>query len=220
MSQSPDIPANAAARKAPRRSGWILAGVAIVVLAAIAFDTTVVRVGSEADTRQQAFSPDTYGQAEFPRIREVVTAKAVDAVTLANAVQADKAAASKEYGTPATTGVVMMVKFTGVAGEAKSGVYDMTVEGMPEGVAIRLQTGPAINGTDLRDAPGDIEFGACKNPIEYQDAGSAINRAMKTAVLDGIDAANLTGKTLEVTGAFTLINPKAWRVTPVAVTVQ
>ncbi len=43
---------------------------------------------------------------------------------------------------------------------------------------------------------------------------------MKTAVLDGIDTASLTGKTLEVTGAFTLINPKAWRVTPVAVTVQ
>ena len=32
--------------------------------------------------------------------------------------------------------------------------------------------------------------------------------------------ATLTGKTLEVTGAFPLINPKAWRVTPVAVTVQ
>ena len=73
---------------------------------------------------------------------------------------------------------------------------------------------------DLRDAPGDIAFGSFKNQIEYQDVGSAINRAMKASVLDGIDTANLTGKTLEVVGAFTLINPKAWRVTPVSVKVQ
>ncbi|NPD16535.1 DUF2291 domain-containing protein [Xinfangfangia sp. D13-10-4-6] len=218
MSQSPDTAA--APRTASHRGRWILAGAAVVVLAAIALDTKVVHVGSEADTRQQAFSPDSYGTAEFPRIKEVVTAKAVDAVTLAQAVQADKAAASKEYGTPATTGVVMMVKFTGVAAEGKSGVYDIQVPGMPEDIRLRLQTGPAINGTDLRDAPGDIEFGAFKNQIEYQDAGSAINRAMKAAVLDGIDTANLTGKTLEVTGAFTLINAKMWRVTPVSVTVQ
>ncbi|WP_112310211.1 DUF2291 family protein [Pseudogemmobacter bohemicus] len=218
MSQSLETAATAP-RKEARRLYWI-GGAVLAVIAAIALDTTVVKVGSDADTRQQAFSPDTYGQGEFPRIQEFVIAKAVDAVTLAQAVQADKAAASKEYGTPATTGVVMMVTFTGTAGEAKSGVYEMTVAGMPEGVSIRLQTGPAINGTDLRDAPGDIEFGKFKNQIEYQDAGSAINRAMKAVVLDGIDTANLTGKTLEVTGAFTLINPKAWRVTPVAVTVQ
>ena len=63
----------------------------------------------------------------------------------------------------------------------------MAVEGMPPEIKVRVQTGPAINGTDLRDAPGDIDFGAFKNQIEYQDAGSGINRAMKKAVLDGID---------------------------------
>lgn len=218
MSQS--LETAAAPRSESRHRIWIAGAIVLAVIAAIALDTTVVRVGSDSDTRQQAFSPDTYGQAEFPRIKDAVIAKAVDVVTLAQAVQADKAAAAKEYGTPATTGTVMMVKFTGVAGEAKSGVYEMAIDGMPEGISIRLQTGPAINGTDLRDAPGDIEFGAFKNQIEYQDAGSAINRAMKTAVLDGIDTANLTGKTLEVTGAFTLINAKMWRITPVSVTVQ
>lgn len=218
MSQS--LETAAAPRSESRRRIWIAGAIVLAVIAAIALDTRVVRVGSDSDTRQQAFAPDTYGQAEFPRIKDVVIAKAVDVVTLAQAVQADKAAAAKEYGTPATTGTVMMVKFTGVAGEAKSGVYEMAIDGMPEGISVRLQTGPAINGTDLRDAPGDIEFGAFKNQIEYQDAGSAINRAMKAAVLDGIDTTNLTGKTLEVTGAFTLINAKMWRITPVSVTVQ
>ncbi len=218
MSQSPET--TVAPRRTSRRGPWIAGVLVVAVIAAIAMDTTIVSVGSEADTRQAAFSPDTYGQAEFPRIQEVVTAKAVDALTLGPAALADKDAAAKEYGTASTTGAIMMVKFTGVAGESRSGVYEMAVEGLPADIRVRLQTGPAINGTDLRDAPGDIAFGAFKNQIEYQDAGSGINRAMKATVLDGIDTANLTGKTLEVTGAFRLINPKMWLVTPVSVTVQ
>ena len=43
-----------------------------------------------------------------------------------------------------------------------------------------MQTGPAINGTDLRDAPGEIKFGQFTNQIEYQNAGAALNNAMKT----------------------------------------
>jgi predicted lipoprotein len=96
----------------------------------------------------------------------------------------------------------------------------MAVEGMPPEIKVRVQTGPAINGTDLRDAPGDIDFGAFKNQIEYQDAGSGINRAMKKAVLDGIDTVGLTGKTIEVVGAFRLGNPKNWLITPVSVVVK
>ncbi|WP_347140106.1 DUF2291 domain-containing protein [Paracoccus sp. SSK6] len=206
---------------APSRRG-LLIGVAIAVLlaGAIAFDTTVVQIGSESDVRAQAFSPDTYGQTEFPRIQAFVKEKAVDAATLAPEVLADKNAAATKYGTASSTGAIMFVTVTGVAGEAKSGVYPLQAQGVPEDITVRVQTGPAINGTDLRDAPGDIAFGGFKNQIEYQDAGSGINRAMKVAVLDGIDTSNLTGKTVTVTGAFRLINPKNWMITPVEVAVQ
>ena len=71
-----------------------------------------------------------------------------------------------------------------------------------------MQTGPAINGTDLRDATGEIKFGEFKNQIEYQNAGSAINNAMKKQVLAGIDTSALPGKTISVVGAFTLVNPE------------
>ena len=97
---------------------------------------------------------------------------------------------------------------------------DVNVDGMPDGYKIRVQTGPAINGTELRDVPGDIEFGAFKNQIEYQDAGAAINRAMSEATLSDLDRDSLSGKTISVTGAFTMINPKSWLVTPVALEVQ
>ncbi len=206
---------------APSRRGMLLGVAAIVVLAgAIALDTTVVPIGSEADVRVQAFSPDSYGQEQFPRVRAFVKEKAVDAATLAPEVLADKDAAAQKYGTASSTGAIMFVTLTGIAGEARSGVYPLTVEGVPEDITVRVQTGPAINGTDLRDAPGDIAFGHFKNQIEYQDAGSGINRAMKAAVLDGIDTASLTGKSVTVTGAFRLINPKNWMITPVEVAVQ
>jgi predicted lipoprotein len=211
------------APKAPassRRGTLIALALGVAVVAAMALDTTVVPIGSDLDVRQQAFSPDAYGEAEFPRIQTFVTEKAVDGVTIAPEVLADKKAAGEKYGTAATTGAILMVRLTGVAGEVKAGVYTLAVEGMPADIKVRLQTGPAINGTDLRDAPGDIEFGAFKNQIEYQDAGAGINRAMKKAVLDGIDTANLAGKTIEVTGAFRLVNPKNWMITPVSVVVK
>ena len=47
------------------------------------------------------------------------------------------------------------VKFTGVVGKGKAGIYPVEVAGMPTRLQIRMQTGPAINGTDLRDATGD-----------------------------------------------------------------
>ena len=200
------------------KRGLVIGAAVIAVLAAIAIDTTVVTIGSEQDARVAAFSPDSYGAEQFPRIRDDIKARAPDAATLYTALSEDKAAASEEYGTGGMMPVIP-VSFTGTVGEGKSGIYDVAVEGA-EDVRIRVQTGPAINGTDLRDAPGDIAFGEFKNQIEYQDAGSGINRAMKAEVLDPIDTSDLTGKTITVTGAFKLINSKMWLVTPVEVQVQ
>lgn len=214
------VPPAPKAPAASRRGLLIGLGLGATVLAAIALSTTVVPIGSDADLRAQAFSPDNYGTSEFPRIRDVVKSRAVDAATLAPAVLADPAAAASQYGTPASTGAIMFVTLTGIAGEARSGVYTLTSDAVPDDITLRVQTGPAINGTDLRDAPGDIAFGQFRNQIEYQDAGSGINRAMKAAVLDSIDTAELTGRTITVTGAFRLINPKNWMITPVEMSVQ
>ncbi len=211
----------ASASKAGLTRRKAIIGIAVIALVgAIALDTTVVRVGSEADLRQQAFNPDNFGQTEFPRIRDVVIERAPDAVTLANELAANKKAAIAAYGTMAGAFPVMPVKFTGTVSEGKSGIFDVSVDGMPDGVKIRVQTGPAINGTELRDIPGDIEFGAFKNQIEYQDAGAGINRAMAEETLSGLDRDTLTGKTISVAGAFTMINPKSWLVTPVRLEVQ
>jgi predicted lipoprotein len=200
----------------------LLAGVAavVIVVAAIAFDTTVVKIGSVHDVREQVFSPEAYGAQEFPKVVANVEQRAVNAVDLANAIAADKKAAGDKYGVATSTGPVIPVSLTGVFGARKANYNEIKVDGLPGDVVVRVQTGPAVNGTDLRDATGAIEFGQFTNQIEYQDAGSAINNEMKKTVLAGLDVENLSGKTASVVGVFKLINPKNWLVTPVKVEVK
>lgn len=218
MSTGTEIGAPAPTR--PSRRRWLLGAVVVALIAGIGLDTKVVRIGSEEDVSEAGFQPEAFGAETFPRIKDSITSRAVDAKALAEAVAADKAAATSQYGIAAGVGAVFPVRFTGVVGEGKAGIYYVTVDGLPPETKIRVQTGPAINGTDLRDSTGDIKFGDFKNQIEYQDAGAAINNAMKEATLSGIDGKALPGKTVSVVGAFTLINPKNWLVTPVELTVQ
>lgn len=212
--------AMAVVRKGTNRRRAIIAGALVVLFGAMALDTRVVRVGSKDDLRQQAFDPDRFGGEEFPRIRDFVLERAGDAPALAAALTSDRAAAIGAHGTMAGAFPVMAVSLTGTVGEGRSGVFGVAVDGLPDGTTIRVQTGPAINGTELRDVVGDIEFGAFTNQIEYQDAGAGINRAMAAEVLSGLDRDALPGRTVSVTGAFTMINPKNWLVTPVRLEVR
>lgn len=215
MSQQPDT-APQSDQPQSNRNWLIAAGLVVVVLGAMALDTTVVRIGSDQDVRAAVFSPEAFGAETFPKVQANVTTRAVDAVELAAAIAADAKAAEAKY----SVGGVYSVKLEGVVGEGKSGIYYIDVAGISAPLRLRVQTGPAINGTELRDATGEISFSQFTNQIEYQDAGSALNKAMKKLVLDGIDNAALTGKTVAVVGAFKLVNPKNWLITPVSLEVK
>jgi predicted lipoprotein len=204
----------------PKRGLLICAAAALLLVAAIGVDTKFVAIGSQDDVRGEKFSPSTFGATEFPNVQANIEERAVDIQTLSAAIVASKAEAGKKYGVATAVGPVIPVTFTGIVGDGKSGIYNVAVNGVPDGVVIRVQTGPAINGTELRDATGKIEFGQFTNQIEYQDAGSALNNELKKQVLSTIDNSALTGKTITVTGVFKLVNPKNWLVTPVRIKVQ
>lgn len=193
----------------------------VILLVAMAMSTKVVKIGSSADTQTQEFEPAAYGKKQFPKTQAAIEKRAVDAATLAAAIARDQDAAGKQYGVAGGgVGPEMSVKFTGVAGKEDAGVYEVKVPGLPDSLVVRVQTGPAINGTDLRDATGDISFGQFTNQIDYQNAGYAINAQMKKAVLSKVDTAKLTGKTVSVVGVFQLVNPNGWLVTPVKLDVK
>ncbi len=207
-------------RRKPRRAALLSALAVAVFVIALGLDTTVVSIGSDADQREAAFSPAAFGEEHFPRIRDYVVDNAVSAPLLSEAIDADQSAAAEQYGVSAGIGAVIPVRFTGTVGEGSTGVFNVSVDGIPADRTIRVQTGPAINGTDLRDATGTISFGQFTNQIEYQDAGSGINNAMKAEVLQGLDREALPGQRIKVTGVFKLINPNNWFVTPVALEVR
>ena len=202
------------------RKRLILAAVVVVVLAAMAFSTKVVGADSDLGAGPADFSAESWAAENFPVIQEGIADRAVDAATLATAIAADSAGAATEYGVPGGTGPEFATTFTGTVGAGQNGIYPVTVEGVPGDVLIRVQTGPAINGNDLRDATGTVEFGQFTNQIDYQDAASALNEQLKTTVLGAVDTTALEGKTIQVTGAFQLINPAGWLVTPSELVVQ
>ncbi|MCI2958429.1 DUF2291 domain-containing protein [Agromyces atrinae] len=198
----------------------ILAGVVVVAVLGIALGTKVVSTDDPLAQGSVQFDPATFGAENFPTVQEGVEERAVDAVTLAEAIAADPEAAAAEYAVQSSGGPVFSVEFEGVVGEGQSGIYEVAVEGVPADLLIRVQTGPAINGTELRDATGDIAFGQFTNQIEYQNAAAALNDELKIEVLADVDTTALTGKTVSITGAFTLVNPSGWLVTPVKVDVE
>ena len=72
-----------------------------------------------------------------------------------------------------------------------------------------MQVGPAINGTALRDASGLVDFNDFVNQVEYADAATALNDAMKAELLADLDPASLAGKKVTVVGAIAPLNPRA-----------
>ncbi len=198
----------------------LVSGIALAVVAAMALDTKVVRIGSPADVQSDVFSAAKWGQSEFPKVQATVEKRAVEAGVLAAALRQDQAAAEAQYGVTADAGPEMSVRFTGQAGKQDSGIYDVSIAGVPEAVHVSVQTGPAINGTDLRDATGLVSFGQFKNQIDYQNAASALNAEMKREVMSKVAAGDLTGKTISVVGVFELTDTDDWVVTPVRLDVR
>ncbi len=201
-----------------KRGIWI--GAIVVLLLAMGLDTKVVSLSSSEGAPVGAFSPTTWAHQNFPKVQAGIEKRAVDASTLAAAIKANPAGAEKKYGVSGDTGPEFCVRFTGVAGKPDSGITPVKVPGVPKDLLIRVQTGPAINGTDLRDATGTITFGQFTNQIDYQNAGAALNDLLKKQVLAKVDTAHLTGKTVSVVGAFQMINPNGWLVTPAKLSVQ
>lgn len=204
--------------KNAKRGVWI--GIIVVVVALMVLGTKFVPADSPLLQTTQKFDPATFGGEKFPVVQEGIIDRAVDADILAAAIAEDPEAAAEEYGIKSSGGTVYATALTGVVGEGQSGIYAVQVEGVPADLLIRVQTGPAINGTELRDASGDIKFGEFTNQIDFQNAASALNEELKAQVLADIDTTALTGKTVTLTGAFTLVNPAAWLITPVELEVK
>jgi len=99
------------------------------------------------------------------------------------------------------------VKLTGkvVAADTGSRAATIDVDADGDGKAdAKVQIGPAVRGTALRDTLEFVNFNEFKNQIEWAQFGKAFNEKINTSLLASLPRDGLTGKTVTVTGAFPL----------------
>lgn len=198
---------------------WIIVtALTVAVIVAAALNVKVVPVGDLAPTETfdpAEFAAQNYASEIVPQIEK----DAVDLPTLLGAL-ADGADPA-EYGNTSGAGssYAYPVTLTAVAGTPAPPALPLTVEGVPDGVVVQLQIGPALNGTAIRDVTGTISFNQFVNQLEYQGVSTALNDQVRETVLSKLDVANLEGKTLTITGAFLRVNPDFVSIVPVKVEV-
>jgi predicted lipoprotein len=215
MSASAAPGARAPARRSisPRVIGIALV---VVVVAAMALDTTYKKAGETTATGREAFDPARYGQETYPKAVAAIEDAAVPLRELVAAIREDPDAAGEQYGKrQGTSPYTFSTTAEGVAGKAEGGLMPVRVKGVPEGSTVSLQIGPAINGTAVRDAAGFIEFGQFTNQVEYAAAATALNEQVKQQVLAGVDRDALDGQRVSFTGAFSSLTPDVITITPI-----
>lgn len=200
----------------------IAAGAILVVLILMFFSTKILTGTDASKAAPGTFSPQSYAEDKFSsEIVPDIEKRAADLATVSKELKADPTAAAKQYGVVSgSSPAVYSVKFTGTAGKADAnGFTPVTVAGVAEDIKVLVQMGPAITGTAIRDATGKVDFAQFKNQIDYQNVGAELNNQVKKTVLANINSAAIEGKNVSVIGAFQLINPAAYIITPVKVEV-
>ncbi len=218
--------ASGVARPLWRRPAVVSGAIGAALLAGIAGTTTVVAADDPdaASVGPEIFDPVQYATERYEsEVVPAITDNAVEITELLPQIIADPEAAGEEYGHKdgVTSPYAYPVQGSGVAGPVEGTLMPVAIEGLPEGVEVVLQVGPAINGTALRDATGLIGFDDFLNQIEYADVSTELNNQVKENVLADFDAAGATGRTVSFVGAFAYgSNTALLQVTPVELEVQ
>ncbi|NEI97533.1 DUF2291 family protein [Rhizobium ruizarguesonis] len=119
-------------------------------------------------------------------------------------------AAGEKYGNPrkqSSSPWTYAVKITGkvVAADTASRAATLDVDADGDGKAdAKVQIGPALRGTALRDTLDFVNFNEFKNQIEWAQFGKAFNEKANAAFLSAVPREGLVGKTVTAIGAFPL----------------
>jgi predicted lipoprotein len=173
----------------------------------------------------KGFDPVAYVDGLWDsKILPKATGGSTDLVALLSEIAQDKEAASQKYGRkesgPYNFAVKAEVLVDSVDTTSRAGTALLKPIGYTGPAEVKMQIGPVLRGTAIRDGSGEIPFNQFVNQIEYADVGEALNDRVLNNVLKGLDLAALKGKTLVVYGFFTLENPNKILITPVKIDVK
>jgi predicted lipoprotein len=204
-----------------RASALVLIGLLVVV--SLLFGFTVVSTEQEAASRR-GFDPVAYVDGAWDDVRTAITDGAVPLADVLNRIQPDASGkATTDQLTPIaeelgliTTGEahVYRVHATGtvtdVDTKSSRGSIGLAVDGYEGPIKVRVYVGTRIpsDESSIRDAAGFIAFGDFRDQTEYGKVASEINKRvvadLEAAGVAGEAAQSLSGRKVDVTGAFTL----------------
>lgn len=122
----------------------------------------------------------------------------------------DQAAAGAKYGNPKkqanspwTFAVRVEGKIIAANTQSRAATMDIDVDGDGKADA-RVQIGPAIRGTALRDSLDFVQFNDFTNQIDFAQFGKAFNAYADKTVLSKLPREALEGRTAKVLGAYTI----------------
>jgi predicted lipoprotein len=197
--------------------------IAILVVAAVLFGFTVV--STEEDVASHVgFDPVAYVDGVWDDVTTAITDEAVPLADVlaritpdasGKAAKADLTPIAQELGV-VTTGeaLVFPVHATGTVTDVDTatskGTIGIQVDGYDGPIKVRAYIGTRLpsDESSVRDAVGFIQFGDFKDQTEYGKVAAEINKrvvaGLEAAGVAGEAAGSLAGKTVDLTGAFTL----------------
>lgn len=195
--------------------------IGLVLAVAMVFDTTFLSPDEATAINPPVFKAEVYAAQEFPKIATAIASKATDVKVLAPAIDADPAAAGKQFGTEVGAGTVSYpLKATGTVSEVDANFILLMVPGMDPKDKVRIPLGAALSGTPIRDATGTITFGDFEGQSDFQSVANQFKLRMQTEVLAKIDVPSLKGKQITVIGAWNTGGPpNSYIIQPVSLVV-
>lgn len=184
---------------------------------------TVVPIGQEAQfTGATSFDAASEGDALWDdKVTKEVSEGAVDLsallaagdLTSEDVVKANNGHDLAATSNAANNSVVYAVKGTGTVTEvvakaadesaSSKGYITVQVDGYSGPAVVHIAVGPVITSTSLRDYPKSISLNDYKDTTEWSNVSQSINKIVLSDVVEPADIANIQGKKVTFTGAFT-----------------
>ena len=214
--------ARARAVRHGRPWGVMIKVAAAVAIVAVCFFGTTFMSPEDAEAVREAGSTDpvSYAEKNYDSTIAYIQDNAIDLTGLVTELRADEEGTSQARGArDGEAAYTFPVTLTGTIEKGGFGQVNVVVDGMPGGVVVSVQTGPALTGTALRDVTGQTTFDMFENQIDYAQVGLSLNEPLKAGVLAENDLASMVGRRVTVVGAFAYSDPAHIVVTPVSVEV-
>lgn len=180
-----------------------------------------------AEEKSGGFNPTRQASELWgPKVVPYLTNRAGPFTDVASLVGSNLDAAAAKYGHKEKEGnapwtFAAKVSGTVVKAETKSraAYLDTDVDG--DGKAdVRVQIGPVIKGTAIRDSLDFVNFNQFKNQIQWAEFGKAFNAQANETLLQALPREGLEGKRIDAIGAYPLpASGQLPLLTPVTITI-